>query len=244
MVHAGPGSSRGLAPLMVSLAASRQSLAPDTLGYGDSAAPDQPQPEIPYYADSVVRVLDALGIEKVDYYGAHTGAHIGCELALHAPDRVRRLIFDGVTVRRPEVRAELLAHYAPRVQPDDYGSQLHWAWLFVRDMSQYFPHYARDARHRLANDVPSAEHLHESTVEVLKALPTYHLTYDAVYRHDIGKRLPLLTHPVLCVAKENDPNIVELDRAAATIPNVRKARIPRNQTVEALGRAIDEFLDA
>jgi pimeloyl-ACP methyl ester carboxylesterase len=244
MIHAGPGSSLGLEPLMAVLGEHRKVIAPDTLGYGDSAAPDEPEPEIAYFADSVIRTLDALKIETVDFYGAHTGAHIGCEIALRYPQRVRRLIFDGVTVRPPELRAELLAHYAPKKQPDDYGHQLQWAWQFVRDMSLFFPHYARDPEHRLANGVPSAQALHNSVVDVLKALPTYHMTYNAVYRHDIGKRLPLMTHPVLCVAKETDPNIRNLDEAAAIIPGVQKARIRRGDGAEAMAHVLATFLDA
>ena len=241
--HANPGSSRGMEPLMLQLAPRRRTIAPDTIGYGDSCAPDIAQPEIPDFADAVVRTLDALKIDKIDYYGAHTGAHVGTELALRHPDRVRRIVFDGVTVRTPEARAWLLANYAPKKEPDDYGSQLQWAWQFVRDMSQFFPHFARDREHRTGNSIPSAQSLHTSSVDVLKALPTYHLVYNAVYRHDIGARLPLIKHPVMCVAKETDPNIVELDNAASKIPGVKKARIARDAGVGETARLLNEFLD-
>lgn len=241
--HANPGSSQGLEGLMTELAArGHRTIAPDTLGYGDSCAPDLAQPEIADFADSVIRTLDALKIEKVDYYGAHTGAHVGTELALRHPDRVRRLVFDGVTVRTPEVRAWLLAHYAPPQRPDDQGGQIAWAFQFVRDMSLFFPHFARDREHATRNGVPSAERLHASTVDVLKALTTYHLVYEAVYRHDIGARLPLLTHPVMCIAKESDPNIVELDNAASRIPGVKKARIRREEGASRTAELLAEFL--
>ena len=78
---------------------------------------------------------------------------------------------------------------------------------------------------------------------MLKALPTYHLVYNAVYRHDIGARLPLIKHPVMCVAKETDPNIVELDNAASKIPGVKKARIARDAGVGETARLLNEFLD-
>ena len=238
--HANPGSSRGMEGLMMQLARTRRTIAPDTLGYGDSCAPDMEQPEIPDFADAVVRTLDALKIDKIDYYGAHTGAHVGTELALRHPDRVRRIIFDGVTVRTPEIRAWLLA----KKVPDDQGSQLMWAWLFIRDMSQFFPWFAHDREHRTGNGIGSARQLHNSAVDVLKALDTYHLVYNAVYRHDIGARLPLLKHPVMCMAKETDPNIVELDNAASKIPGVKKARIARDAGVGETVRLLNEFLDA
>ncbi len=67
------------------------------------------------------------------------------------------------------------------------------------------------------------------------------LTHD---RHDIGARLPRMKHPVMCVAKEADPNIVELDNAASKIPGVKKARIARDAGVGETARLLNEFLDA
>ncbi|MCU0761138.1 MAG: alpha/beta hydrolase [Steroidobacteraceae bacterium] len=242
MVHAGPGSSRGLEGLVRRLGTDRAVIAPDTLGAGDSAAPDVPVPEVAYYAESVVRTLDALGLARVDYYGSHTGAHIGCELALRWPDRVRRMVFDGVPVFPAALRAELLEHYAPPVQPDDAGRQLAWAWQFVRDMSQFFPHYARDAGHRLANAVPSADALHRSVVEVLKALPTYHLAYQATFRHDIERRLPLLRLPVLCIGREGDPLASYVERAVALVPGAVPLAVARADGAAGLAGAIRRFL--
>lgn len=219
MVHGGPGSSRGLEPFLRALGGERYVIAPDTLGYGDSAAPDVGQPEIEYYADSVARILDALDLDTVDFYGSHTGVHIGCELALRHPRRVRKLIFDGITFFSAEEREDYLRNYAPAMRPDTYGRQLDWAWHFVRDMALFFPHFATDAAHRLDRGVPSPEALHNSVLDVLKALTTYHLTYNAVFRHDLRARLPLLVHPVLCITSESDPNIRYLEGGAALIRN-------------------------
>lgn len=242
MVHAGPGSSRGLEGVVQRLGTDRAVIAPDTLGAGDSAAPDVPVPEVPYYAESVVRTLDALGIERVDYYGSHTGAHIGCELALRWPERVRRMVFDGVPVFPAALRAELLERYAPPVQPDDAGRQLAWAWQFVRDMGLFFPHYARDPAHRLANAVPAAEALHRSVVEVLKVLPTYHLAYQATFRHDIESRLPSLRLPVLCIGREGDPLASYVERAVALIPGAVPGRVARAAGADGLAAVIRPFL--
>jgi pimeloyl-ACP methyl ester carboxylesterase len=242
MVHAGPGSSRGLEGIVQRLGTDRFVIAPDTLGAGDSAAPDVPVPEVPYYAESVVRTLDALGLERVDYYGSHTGAHIGCELALRWPERVRRMVFDGITLFPPALRAELLERYAPPMQPDEFGRQLAWAWQFVRDMSLFFPHYARDRAHRLDNPVSPPEALHRSVVEVLKALPTYHLAYHAVFRHDIEARLPLLRLPVLCLGREGDPMGAYVDRAVTLIPGATPARVGRTEGAAGVVEALRRFL--
>ncbi|MFO1456056.1 MAG: alpha/beta fold hydrolase [Steroidobacteraceae bacterium] len=227
MVHAGPGSSRGMESLVQRLGTDRAVIAPDTLGTGDSAPPDVAAPEVAYYAESVVRTLDALGLERVDYYGSHTGAHIGTELALRWPDRVRRLVFDGVPVFPAALRAEMLERYAPPMQPDDAGRQFAWAWQFVRDMSLFFPHYSRDGAHRLANAIAPAEAMHASVVDVLKVLRTYHLTYHATFRHDLGSRLPLLRLPVLCVGRDGDPLAEYVEKAVSLIPGATPARVGR-----------------
>ncbi|HEY6644648.1 alpha/beta fold hydrolase [Povalibacter sp.] len=242
LAHAGPGSSRGMEGLMRRLGGSRVLLAPDTLGHGDSAPPDVAAPDVAYYADSVVRILDALDIEQIDYYGAHTGAHIGCELALRAPGRVRRLILDGVTVFPAEVREEYLERYAPPMLPDEFGRHLPWAWQFVRDMSSYFPHYRREVAYRLQNNVPSPESLHAGVLDVLKALKTYHLGYHAVFRHEIEKRLPLLSLPVMCMGRDSDPVTRYLDQAAALVPGVRKELVRRSDGVNAAAAVIEDFL--
>ena len=227
MVHAGPGSSRGMESLVQRLGTDRAVIAPDTLGTGDSAPPDVAAPEVAYYAESVVRTLDALGLERVDYYGSHTGAHIGTELALRWPDRVRRLVFDGVPVFPAALRAEMLERYAPPMQPDDAGRQFAWAWQFVRDMSLFFPHYSRDGAHRLANAIAPAEAMHASVVDVLKVLRTYHLTYHATFRHDLGSHLPLLRLPVLCVGRDGDPLAEYVEKAVSLIPGATPARVGR-----------------
>jgi len=241
MVHAGPGSSRSLESLVQRLGTDRPVIAPDTLGNGDSAPPEVAAPDVAYYADSVLRTLDALGLERVDFYGSHAGAQIGCELALRWPDRVRRLVFDGVALFPASLRLEMIERYAPPMQPDDVGGQFAWAWQFVRDMSLFFPHYSRDGAHRLANAIAPADSLHASVVDVLKALRTYHLTYHATLRNDLAGRLPQLKLPVLCIGRDGDPLAEYVERAVALIPTATPARVPRSDA-QVLVATIRGFL--
>ncbi len=244
LAHAGPGSSSGYPPMLLRLAGQRSCIAPDSLGAGDSAKPEVAQPDVAYYADSVLLILDALGIEQIDYCGAHTGAHIGTELALRAPGRVRRLILDGVTLFSDDLKKELLVKYAPPKVADDAGGHFPWAWQFIRDMGLFFPHYARDDAHRMHNAVPPPESTHRGAVEVLKNLTTYHMGYHAVFRHDIRPLLPRLKLPVLCMASESDPVSQYLDESAALVPGAKKVLIPRAGGLEAKAAAIEAFLNA
>ncbi|MDX2145464.1 MAG: alpha/beta fold hydrolase [Rhodospirillaceae bacterium] len=244
-VHAGPGSSAGYAPLIAELGNSRRVIAPDTLGNGDSVGPGIANPELAYYADSVVRIMDALKLDKVDYFGTHTGAHIGVELLLTRPDRVRRAIFDGIGIFPEDLKKEMLAHYAPEITPDEFGRQFTWAWHFVRDQSIHFPYFMRDPAHRLNNPMPGAEALHRSVVEVLKAVTTYHNGYRAVFRHDTKSRLPLIkSTPLMFMASEADPLVEYLDAAAALVPGAKKVRISRQEGLGVRAKAMNDFYDA
>ena len=205
LLHASPSSSRSMVPLMSALADGKRSvIAPDTLGNGDSPAPAATEPDIAYFADSVLRLADALGIERFDVYGAHTGARIACELGVIARNRVRATILDGIREYDGETREAVLANYAPRRAPDDHGTHLVWAFHFVRDQALYFPHFQRDPEHRLPGFMPPARVLHDASLDVLKALDTYALPYLAAFRYRPLERLPLIEGPVLLLRAERE----------------------------------------
>lgn len=241
VAHAGPGSSAGYEPLIAELGAARFVIAPDTLGNGDSAPPAPVAPDLEYYADSVCRILDALKIDQVDFFGSHTGAHIGCELAIHHPDRVRKIIFDGIGIFDNALREDMLANYAPAVTPDEFGTQLTWAWHFLRDQMIHFPYYRRDPEHRILVNMPPPEALHGMVTEVLKALTTYHHGYHAVFRHDAVNRLPLVTVPSMFMASEPDPLTAYLDEVSTLIPGAAHKSITLGQGLKGSADAILSF---
>ena len=222
MLHASPSSSVSLIGLMQALAPSRTVIAPDTLGNGDSAAAEPAVPDCKYYAEASVRVMDALGIDQVDLYGSHTGAHIVTEIAIARPDRVGRVVLDGVGLFTPEEKRDFGANYAPAILPDITGAQFHWALNFVRDQGWFFPYFKRDPAYNRGLGAPSADALHRTTVEVLKALTTYHHAYRAAFAHPDRERLPLLKAPTLVMADEEDPLKRGLDEALALLPNGQK----------------------
>ena len=48
------------------------------------------------YADAVVDVMDAIGLEQANIMGDHTGAMISAIVAVQHPERVKRLVLDGL----------------------------------------------------------------------------------------------------------------------------------------------------
>jgi pimeloyl-ACP methyl ester carboxylesterase len=219
MIHASPSSSWNLCGLMRELGPQRRILAPDTLGNGDSPPPAPEVPDIPYYADANLRVLDALDVDRVDVYGSHTGAHTAIEMAIAAPDRVRSIVLDGIGMFDEETTAELLANYAPAIQPSPDGAQFGWAFQFVRDQNLFFPYYMQDRAHSRDAGLATPEWQHQVTVEVLKSIDTYHHAYRAAFAHNDRERLPLVTVPALVIADSSDPLIQGTREGADLMPD-------------------------
>ena len=230
MVHASPASSLNLVPLMRALGDHRSCVAPDTLGNGDSAPPSVPAPDIAWYAEASLRVMDAIGIPQADLYGSHTGAHIAMEMAIQQPHRFGRMVLDGIGMFTSEEKADMLANYAPAVEPDFFGGQMHWAWHFVRDQGWFFPYFKRDAAHLRGIDPPSTEALHDVTVEVLKSIRTYHLAYRAAFAHPDRERLPLVRIPTLIIADDTDPLRVGVREASRLLPGSVSAIVKDSNT--------------
>lgn len=247
MIHASPASSMTLVPMMEVLGETRRVIAPDTLGFGDSPAPTQDIPNAEDYAENVVRIMDALQLETCDVYGSHTGAHIACELAIHYPDRVRKMVFDGIGMFSPADKEDFLAHYAPEMHPDEFGQHLIWAWNFVRDQVLHFPYFRRTpAFRRNEESMPSPEAIQRVVLEVLKGLTTYHKGYRAAFRHPDRERLPLIPHPTLCAASEDDPLKAGVEEAAALVPNSEQMILPAERSkdgVRTKAEHIITFLD-
>lgn len=243
LAHAGPGSSRGFTPLLAELGETRWTIAPDMLGNGDSAAPDRDVTDILYYADSVVRILDALGIEQVDFYGSHTGALIGMELSRSHPTRIRKLILDGVMLLPEQDRQKMLDRYAPAVVPDDHGGYLLWAYQFCRDMTLFYPYFERDPEHRLPNGVTDPALLHLFVVDVLKALTTYHRAYRAAFAFEAEPALAAVSHPTLMTCSERDPLHTDLPLAGRILPSAATHLHPRTATPADVAAITLSFLD-
>ncbi len=213
LLHASPTSSRGLEPLLLELGGDRPVFTFDNPGNGDSA-PLPGTPEIGDIAKVIGEAIDALGIGDYDLYGTHTGALIAMEVAINQHTRVRHLILDGVTLFSPEETQDYLANYLQPMQIRWDGSQLLWAWNFLRDQSLWWPWYNRTAAGTRVGSAPaSPEILHRSVVELIKGGTTYHLNYRAAFAYPTRQRLPLLNVPVLLCASASDPLAAGLTEA-------------------------------
>ncbi|WP_439534102.1 alpha/beta fold hydrolase [Polymorphobacter sp.] len=241
MLHASPASSRTLEPLGALLTSRHDVLMPDTPGNGASSPPALPIPELADYADMLDRACDRLGLETVDLYGTHTGAHIAIEWAIARPDRVRSLILDGVALLSPDQRAEFLDHYAPPQRPDASGTQFAWAWNMIRDQMIFWPHYRKDSAHLRRDGQFEPGLLHDLTMDLLGSLETYHQPYQAVFRHDVLARLPLVTRPVLWL--QGEVGVLDTD-ASAALARLQDHRLVTVSDLATRATAIIDFIAA
>ncbi|WP_169833513.1 alpha/beta fold hydrolase [Methylobrevis pamukkalensis] len=100
------GSAAFWDPLVPRLASRFRLIRFDHRGVGRSDRPATGHSIARLSAD-VTDILDALGIDRADFVGHSTGGAIGQELALTAPDRLRRLVLSG-TWARADARFRLL----------------------------------------------------------------------------------------------------------------------------------------
>jgi 2-hydroxymuconate-semialdehyde hydrolase len=70
-------------------------IAPDMVGFGYTARPDDAVYQLDYWVKHALDFLDSLGIERTHIVGNSFGGALALALAIRAPDRVGRLVLMG-----------------------------------------------------------------------------------------------------------------------------------------------------
>ncbi len=123
LLHGFTGDGGAWGEIAADLARDHRVLAPDLLGHGRSDAPDDPaRYALERCVDDLCRLLDRLGIERVDVLGYSMGGRVGLGLAARRPERVGSAVLLGASagIADPRLRAE-------RVRSDE-----DWAELLLR----------------------------------------------------------------------------------------------------------------
>lgn len=206
-------------------------VAMDVPGYGQSDKPPRKM-EMPDYADAVARLLDALGIERADIVGHHTGGAVAVDFAVSHPERVAKLIICGVPYWEAGEREQMAKEHAPAFVPKEDGSHLTYHWERSKRTS---PNAGVDLWQR-------------RMLQILMAGEYYSSGYEALFRYDLASRLPLLKCPTLIMCGDLDPLHKASKPALALIPRAKEMNIHGtgglivDEKTEEYTRIVLEFL--
>jgi pimeloyl-ACP methyl ester carboxylesterase len=209
LLHMSPRSGRMYHDVMTLV--DRLVAAPDRLGFGYSD-PVQGVPTIERYASATLQVVDALGWDRFDVVGTHTGSVEAIEIASLVPDRVNRFGLVAIPDYTPaEVEDRLAGVAAPRPAAQLDGSHLQEAWL-------------RRAKLREGRADPTF--LQTLFVDEMLCAASAHLAYRAVLSYPTRSRLSELRPPVVVFAPGDDLAI-QTERALPAVPEGTEiVRIP------------------
>jgi pimeloyl-ACP methyl ester carboxylesterase len=118
MLHGLGATKVSLLPTVAALMPRFHAIALDLPGAGDSDKPVGAPYDARYFAESVIKFLDALKIDRAHVVGNSLGGRVALELGLRYPDRVRRLalLAPSLAWRRDRPWAPLL-----RIVPPELG---------------------------------------------------------------------------------------------------------------------------
>jgi pimeloyl-ACP methyl ester carboxylesterase len=182
LLHGWGASAAAMRPIMDALRPDHAVCALDFPGFGQSSLPPSPW-GVPEYAELVVALLDALGIQRADVLGHSFGGRVGITLAAKWPDRVERLVLvDSAGVRPSPTPSRSLLQAGLRAGRALLGAP---GLGRVRDRAETV------ARQRLGSaDYRSAGPLRETFVKVIA--------------EDLRPHLPEIQAPTLLVWGDRD----------------------------------------
>jgi pimeloyl-ACP methyl ester carboxylesterase len=91
MMHGLGATKVSFLPTLAALAPRHRAIAVDLPGFGDSDKPIAVPYNAPYFAETMIALLDALELDRADIVGNSMGGRVAIEVGLRAPERVRRI---------------------------------------------------------------------------------------------------------------------------------------------------------
>lgn len=113
LLHGGGPDHRSLLPLASRLTDAFTVALPDVRGYGRSVCADPGRHTWDQYAQDVVSLIDALGVDRAVVGGTGLGGTIALRTARSHPGRAPTLIFPGGDARHPARTATLAVNALP-----------------------------------------------------------------------------------------------------------------------------------
>jgi pimeloyl-ACP methyl ester carboxylesterase len=154
VLHGGGGFIEQMHYQIKALAASRLVIAPDSRAHGRSTDSDAPL-SYAQMADDALKLLDQLRILEVDIVGWSDGGIVGLHLAMHHPERVRRLVAIGANydvdglIHKPVFNGKIPS--IPAFYKRNAADPAHWPVFYEKliTMQQTQPHYSIDELNKI-----------------------------------------------------------------------------------------------
>lgn len=240
LLHMAPRSSDEFLEVMSILANTRQVIAMDLMGLGDSDRPPR-EYSVTDYAQCAIALWEQLGIKKCSVLGSLTGGYIAGEIAAAYPERVEKLILCNVFGFDQQEQEQILQKYAQGFEVKADGSHLMARW---------------SAR---VNSVGQGELNHRCVIDDLKCFgsPIYPAMAAANYFLTAKKRFGLITCPTLVLSGNNAlESLIKAGLAKAEnqnwlrqiVPHIQEIEVENgtlwmmNQMPEAIAKIINDFL--
>lgn len=224
-------------PQAAALTADRQVLRYDTRGHGQSDAPAGAYTLDELVADAVA-LLDALGVQKVDFVGLSMGGMIGQGLALEHPGRVNRLALCDTSAHMPAASQPIIQDRIDEARAKGMAA------LVDSTLARWFtPSY-------LKKGGPGVDMIR--TIFITSPAQGYIGCTEAIRRLDYLGRLSGIAAPTLIMVGADDPGtpVSASEAMHARIPGSRLVVIPSAshlsniEQADVFNRHLREFLDA
>lgn len=231
LLHQSPLSGAMFAPALP-LLTGVEAVAIDTPGFGLSDSPPGPV-AIEDYAEALLPVLDALGWARPHLLGHHTGAAIAAAFAARHPDRVARLVLNGVPLFSPEERAHFEGFRFGPLRPEPDGNHLLAAW---------------NQRLAATPGWTDLDAMHGHVVAMLAVNRTYWWGFQAAMAYDIAPDLAAIRAPALILTNTGEDLYAASRRAAALRPDFAFVALDGgthdivDEQPAAWARAVSDFL--
>lgn len=236
-----PGGGGGArADFARALADGREVFLVDLPGSGGSDP--LPVPDAGGYADALRDVVTALRLPQFDLVADFTATPLAIELARQAPDRVRRLVLDGVPLLTAQERRELWRNYCPKLAPRWDGTHLVSLFQRFRDQELCWPWYERRPQAIRRREARlDAEHLHLQVLDAARQLDHYGDAALAALDYPVKDRLDEVRQRVLLPTDSGDPRYQWTDKVRRRLAGA--AVVARPDAEAARAAACVAFLD-
>ena len=204
ILHAIGSSSARALPVIDQISRTREVIAPDFPGHGDTGGTAF---SIETTVDQLISLLDHLEIDQVDVLALETGGQIAASLASRAASRVGRIVVDEPWLIDESEKYDLAQNIVPPMEPTYYGGYLLAAWCALRDGELFWPWYKTTKDYAILRPAHiDPQDLQDRLCEFLKAKPVYPSAIRDVIHFDQASHLKGLDQEVLFVAESLSPH--------------------------------------